>query len=176
MSSTGGLTRGLIFGCLPIWLFCGIADGVQAPPGLARLIEDSKDKLRFVTSEFGDRNPLKATELPKALDYVRSHRDYKSYFVLMVLRKHYPVEYKGLPNDTKAAVLCSALENALTLNDWSFLGPKGSVDFEGAHALAETDKAALKYLTPLLENDKAARLSGSADATVSVMWKYRRKD
>jgi hypothetical protein len=42
--------------------------------------------------------------------------------------------------------------------------------------LVETGKAAFKYLTPLLGNDKAAPLNGSADATASVVYKYRRKD
>src|SRR5271165_1107218 len=145
-------------------------------PRIAKLIDYSKEKKCFVFTDFDLINPLTAKDVPEALAYVKSHKDYTSYFLLLVLRTHHRDAYKQLDKDVRATIFCSALENTLALNDWSILAEKDSGDMESAHALLETGKVALKYLKPLLGNDKPALLDGSQESTLSIGYKYRRKD
>jgi hypothetical protein len=159
-----------------IFVCCATCNGRQVSPRIAKLIDDSKQKKCFVYSDFDRNNPLTAEDALNALDYVKSHQDYNSYFLLLVLRTHYPAVYNKLGKDVRASVLCSALENTLALNDWGILSEKDSFDNEAARALLEAGEVSLKYLKPLLDNDKPALLNGSQAATRSIADKYRRKD
>jgi hypothetical protein len=51
-----------------------------------------------------------------------------------------------------------------------------SFDGESAKALVEAGKISLKYLTPILDDQKSAPLFGSKEATLSKKFHYRRQD
>jgi hypothetical protein len=150
--------------------------GNAASPRVDKLVAKAKDKDCFVFTDWHRDNPLTEQDVPHALAYVKSHRDYTSYFILLVLRAHYLDAYKKLGKEVRASILISALENAHSLNDWSILDSKDPFDKESAKALLETGKVALEHLKPLLENNQPALLEGSQAATASITNKYRRKD
>jgi hypothetical protein len=100
--------------------------------------------------------------MSEALQYIKKHPDYTSYYLLIAIRRYYPNDYKNISNPDKAAILCSALNNSCELNDWE--------------ALLETKQDALKPLLLLLDNTNVAPLFGSKQATRSSIYSYRRND
>jgi hypothetical protein len=145
-------------------------------PRVERLVRDSKHRETLGISGVTAENPLTLDDLPQALEHINEHRNYTSYHLLMALRLYFPDAYKLIPDDTKAAILCSALREIHALNDWGVYTRSTAYDSESAVALLETREASLKYLALLLDDDSPATLYGSANATVSIVLKYRRKD
>jgi hypothetical protein len=142
-------------------------------PRVRNLVAESIKKEPFGWSE---KNPLLNGDVPEALAYITKHADYTSYHLLTALRKFYPAFYRSVPNEEKSAILCSALRTSTALNDWGQFTPSTSVDGQSAKALLETGKVALKYLAPILDDGSPAILFGSEEATMSVIYAYRRKD
>ncbi|HEV7999463.1 MAG TPA: hypothetical protein VGP63_06265 [Planctomycetaceae bacterium] len=157
-------------------------------PNVQKLITKSTEKYTVVESSVPKKtvsgdvvhwdyvNPLLDGDVPEALAYIKKHTDYTSYLLLMGLRKHYPAAYKAVSTEDKSAILCSALRNTMSLNDWGNLSPSSSFDDRSAVALLETGKVGLKYLVPILDDCNSAPLFGSEEATISHVYRYRRKD
>jgi hypothetical protein len=154
----------------------GIASGREQPPNVKKLVDESSTKNAIDESTLLNENPLRSEDLPQALDYIKKHADYSSYYLLMAVRKYYPASYKDVSDEDKGDILCSALKNSKSLNDWGFLTPSMSYDGESALALLETGKAALKPLIAILDDRARAPLFGSEEATMSRSYQYRRKD
>jgi hypothetical protein len=146
--------------------------GEMQSPSVKKLVGKSMENEPF---GWPKANPLLDSDVPEALAYTKKHADYTSYHLLLALRKFYPASYKDLRNEVKSAILCSTLKNTTYFNDWGHLAPR-PFDNESARAMLETGKVALKCLAPILDNDDHAPLFGSADATMSEFWGYRRKD
>jgi len=169
---------------------CALVIRAEEPhsPNVAKLVEESIKKKAVIESGWFQRrvsggverwdyvNPLLDSDVPEALAHIKKHTDYTSYHLLMALRKFYASSYKDVPNENKSAILCSALTKTTGLNDWGNLGPSGSYDDESAEALLATGKAALKRLAPILDDASEAPLFGSEAATMSDVYRYRRKD
>jgi hypothetical protein len=147
--------------------------GDKQSPNVKKLVDESAEKQPFGWSH---ANPLQAGDVPEALAYIKKHADYTSYCLLLALRKFYPASYKGVRNEDKSAILCSALKNTRAPNDWGHFTPAMSFDDQSAKALLETGKVALKYLVPILDDDSLAQLYGSEESTISIAYGYRRKD
>lgn len=145
-------------------------------PNVQKLVDESTKKKAIEESRLLVANPLLDSDVREALAYIRSHVDYSSYHLLLALRKYYPGVYKKISSEEKSAILCSALNNTICLNDWGVLKARDSFDDQSAKALLETGKVALKYLAPMLDNDSPALLSGSQEAFTSEVYGYRRKD
>jgi hypothetical protein len=153
------------------------AAGADEPPAdksvVKQLVADTAKgySVAFYKADFSP------AELKEAEAYVRQHKDHTSYLVLLVMRKKHPHVYKKLPEADRAAVLCSGLAKNMFLNEWGHLGDYDYVkDCEPVKAVRELGKAAVPYLTPLLDDRKRAPFSGSADATASKVHEYRRCD
>jgi hypothetical protein len=108
--------------------------------------------------------------------FVKAHPDYESYHLLWAIRECDKQLFQSVPEETKAAILASALEKQRFVNDWGRPGPGEGFDYFSALALMETGPRAIRYLLPLLDNRTEAPRWGSADATISSMYKYRRCD
>jgi hypothetical protein len=147
--------------------------GEKQSPNVKKLVAEASEKEPF---GWPKANPLLDRDVPEALAYIKGHADYTSYCLLLIIRKFYPAAYKALRNEDKSAVLCSALKNTAAPNDWGNLTPSSSSDGRSAKALLETGQVALKYLVPILDDDSPAHLYGSAEATYSIVYGYRRKD
>ncbi len=145
----------------------------KASPSVKKLVDESAKKEPFGGQH---ENPLPAADVPEAMAYIRAHADYTSYGLLLTLRKFYPAAYKGVRNEDKSAILCSALKNTNAPNDWGYLEPSESFDYRSAKALLETGADALKHLAPILEDDSPAILYGSQEGAYSFVYGYRRKD
>jgi hypothetical protein len=148
----------------------------QQSPNVKKLVNESIQKQTAMESGLFIASPLPESDVPEALAYIRKHRDFSSYHLLLALRQYYPASYKDVPNPTKSAILCGALKNMTAFNDWGNLAPSGSYDQESAQALLETGKTALRCLTPILDDGTPAPLFGSKSATTSKIYGYRRKD
>jgi hypothetical protein len=164
-----------------VWVFCAAATFASAgagannqpqSPRIKDLIQIASQGRGIYGSGLLDEDPFEAEDVPQALIAIKKHPDYTSYFLLMAIRWHHPKSYQELPNETKIAVLCSALKNVSFLNDWGTLKSDG---FATA-ALVETEKAALPSLIPLLDDNAPALLGGSKEAFVSKIQGFRRKD
>jgi hypothetical protein len=81
-----------------------------------------------------------------------------------------------LSNDAKVAVLCSALEHVEAANDWGVFSPEESADYASGLMLIDIGTDALPLLKKLLSDNRQVRLYGSRPSTISVKYKYRRKD
>jgi hypothetical protein len=115
-------------------------------------------------------------DVDAALTYVLAHPDYTAYHLLFALRRHAREAYDRAAPDTKAAILCDALKRLAYLNDWGYLDAGGSHDGEAATALLELERAALRACASTLDDSQPAPLFGTEEATLSRMYKYRRKD
>jgi hypothetical protein len=176
---------------LLLWLsFCagGVLLAADAPkigekesPNVAKLVAEATARIRTVDGyNLLKKSPLADRDVPEALAYIRKHDDYSSFYVLLAVRKYYAASYRHVPNEVKSGILCSALKNMPLLNDFGELG-RGAADVwaddaDGALALRETGKEALKWLQPMLDDDRPAPLGGSDEAKASLDDKYRRKD
>lgn len=143
---------------------------------IEHLIEDSKRGNSLQESPTLSSMQFNADTIKTAEKYIKDHPDYTAYHLLLGLRKKEPDAYDRIPDDTRASILCSALEHLNYLNDWGYLEPSESYDGIAAKALIETGKAAVDCLVPLLDNKKPAELFGSEEATLSHMYHYRRND
>jgi hypothetical protein len=120
---------------------------------------------------------LRWDDVPNADRHIRSQPDFSSYFLLMTLLEDWPDSYRQIPKETRAAVLCSALSHARVSNDWGWLSPAdGGYDYPPARALLDTGDVAVKYLTPVLDDRGELIANGSAEATQSIVYRYRRCD
>jgi hypothetical protein len=154
----------------------GTANGGEQSLNVKKLVDESATKNAIDQSVLLNENPLRSEDLPQALDYIKKHADYTSYYLLMAFRKYYPAYYKEVSDEAKVDILCSALKNSRSLNDWGFLSPTQSSDGETALALLETGKAALRPLTAILDDRSRAPLFGTDEATMYRTYWYRRKD
>jgi hypothetical protein len=154
--------------------------GENQSPNVAKLVAEAGTNATVEGYVLLRTNPLAEGDVPGALAYIRRHADCTSFFVLLAVRKYYPASYKRVPNGVKIAILCSALKNRHCLNDFGNLDADDPTDTainnDGAKALLETGKQALKCLRPILDDDRSAPLSGSDEAAASSLYKYRRKD
>jgi hypothetical protein len=137
-----------------------------------QLVEDTRKgySVAFYEANFSP------AEVKEADAYVRQHKDHTAYLVLLVLRKKHADIYKKIPEADRAAVLCSGLVKNFYLNDWQHLDSDRPLDGEPTRALHELGKAAVPYLTPLLDDRKRVYFSGSAEATNAFVHEYRRCD
>jgi hypothetical protein len=142
----------------------------EMPPNIAKLIAAAEEK-RALGFEYVEER-LVSKDVPKVLSYIEANTGYKSYHLLMALKRDVPDAYEKLAKKTKAAILASALKNAWSIADWSFLSPKESVDDISAEALLELGKEALEYLIPILDDDFIVIQKSGAGGRL----KYRRKD
>ena len=96
----------------------------------------------------------------------------------MALREHAPKRYLGIPDATKAQILCDALAKVTFLDDFGSVGdpPDDAVDREAGRALVEVGRTALPLLANLLGNRSEAPISGSDSATIAWANQYRRCD
>jgi hypothetical protein len=173
---------GLLLACLSVEAGFMLANKViggqdmDTKSRVGKLVAISSKKEAIRSNVVLDENLLMRSDIPESLSYIKKHANYTSYHLLLAVRKHFPMAYKEVSNDDKAAILCSALKNTIYLNDWGSLTPSDSYDGESAKALLEIRKVALKSLTALLEDNECAPLFGSEEATLSDLYKYRRKD
>jgi hypothetical protein len=147
-----------------------------SPNALVLVSESTEEKSVVASTLVMEKHPLHPCEIPAVLDFIRQHRDYTSYHLLIAVRRGFPASYKDIPDDTKAAILCSSLKNCQILDDWGSVSTESSFDRESAKALLGTRTSALKYLAPLLDDDKLAPVTGSSEATDNKINKVRRKD
>jgi hypothetical protein len=139
---------------------------------LSELVSESRQKKCLAESQ--SFRELDAEELPLAISFIETHKDYAAYHLLMTLRIGHRHYYEGISDETKAAVLCSDLEHATFMNDWGSLLTNGSGI--ASTALLETGHASLPHLFPLLDDERKAPVFGSIEHAASVGYKYRRKD
>lgn len=137
---------------------------------------ESRTGKAFMESETRAKMPVTLGQLRAAKQYVEENPDLSSYHLLLLLRQQAPDLYASISPSTKAAVLCAGLEQNRFLNDWGNLKPAGSFDRSAATALVETGKTCMPYLRRLLDDKRAAPLFGSAEATTSHVYRYRRAD
>ncbi|NQU22541.1 MAG: hypothetical protein HQ567_14785 [Candidatus Nealsonbacteria bacterium] len=157
---------------------CGASEnGETAPPvGMTpRLQEAAKEGLGGAWRALGDED-LSAEEVRAVEAYVRRHPDVSSFAFLMTLSEQVPDAHAKIPDKTKAAVLCDALEKCVCVNWFGVLRPRRSYDDLAAKQLLAVGKEALPRLERMLKNKKEAMLAGSIDATYSTAFKYRRAD
>jgi hypothetical protein len=142
---------------------------------IGQLISDSRKNLPLLKSAVLSGG-LNERDLPEAVSYLNANLDRSSYHLLFAIRRASPVTYGGLDPDGKAKILCDALAHVQFLNDWGYLDPSGSHDGEAALALLELGRHALLPLEPILDDERPAPLYGSETATLSSIYKFRRKD
>jgi len=155
--------------------------GEKQSPNVAKLVTEATAKIRtFNGYELLEKNPLTSGDLAEALLYIKSHGDYSSVYLLLAVRKYYAASYRHVPIAIKGEILCSALKAMPLVNDFGVLERDAADicadDADGALALRETGKEALKWLLPMLDDDRPAPLGGSEEARESLDDKYRRKD
>jgi len=145
-------------------------------PRVVSLVNYSENKRTAGESGILSEDSLTPDAIAEAVTHIQECKDYTSYHLLIALRLHHPEAYKNISHANKAAILCSALQNLVFLNDWGVLLPSGSYDDESAKALLETGKNSIPFLLPLLDVEDAAPLWGSKEATISHVYKFRRND
>jgi hypothetical protein len=116
---------------------------------------------------------LSSEDLQRATAYIEGHADYRSYHLLLAVRKSAPAAYQRLPPTTRANVLCGALGHLVFFNDWGHL-VDGPANGPPAAALVEAGAPALVCLEPFLDDVRGAPFFGSEDATLGSV--YRRAD
>ncbi len=159
-----------------IILLFGACNSLEESPSVIQLIRESTTKRAIAESTLLRDNPMKPSDIPPALDFLNANPNYRSYHLLLAIRRYYPNSYSTIAESTRAQILVSALQHLNWLNDWGYLHPNKSFDGESAIALLETRNKALPYLRPLLDDDSKAPLFGSEIATVSTKYNLRRKD
>jgi hypothetical protein len=127
--------------------------------------------LKKATAETWSEEEVKA-----AVIYVTNNRDVSSYHLLFALEKVSPEAFGQISSEARAKILVSALKNISCLNDWSVLSPTEPYDDHAAKELIATGPAAVSLLLPLLDDTRDAPLRGSAPATASSEYQYRRCD
>lgn len=166
-----------------VWyFFCAVAvmpgcqSGERHASKVQQIVNESIERKSASECPLLAEDALADRDVPEALAYIRKHPDYTFYLLLMALRWYFPASYNDLPNEDKAAILCSALKNTTYLNDWGTLEPSGSFDLESANALLATGRVGLKCLVPILHDDSPTPLWGTQEPTLSHFYRYRRKD
>jgi hypothetical protein len=140
------------------------------------LLRESAACMPVMESHIFEKGRLRASDVPRVLAMIKDHPDYRSYLVLVALRRDSPKDYKMVAANDRASVLCSAMAKLTYLNDFGSLSPEEGSDGAVGGALVELGKPALKKLRPLLDDKEKAPLCGSEDATESVQYGYRRAD
>src|SRR5262249_10785533 len=115
-----------------------------------------------------------AAEIPHILDFVEKHKDYRSYHLLFALRRHQLEAYKKIAPEVRAAILCSMLKEMTFFNDWCdpsnrIVDPRDISEAE--KALLEIGRPAIKYLLPLLGDQRFVDLNdeeGPSDCDYQV--------
>jgi hypothetical protein len=170
------------------WLICVVVsvliagcEGPKAIPStgnrmIDQLITDSSRKYTLLESEEFSRSQAIADDAMLAKNYVIAHNDYSSYHLLMALREHAPDTYDEIPNETKAAILSSALRELIFLNDFGRLDPQEGYDGPTAKALLNTGQIAVSFLEGTLDDKKDAPLLGSEASALSRLYSFRRCD
>jgi hypothetical protein len=98
------------------------------------------------------------------LPRVRGHGP-DAFLALEALRAADAAGYAALPADERASIYAAALQHSAYFNSW---GQPGQALTDTAHAFAALGDAAVRALTPLLADPRAAPSSGSRDATAST--------
>ena len=150
---------------------------------LQQAVEDARDGMAFYSGSFVPGSPLftgrslSAEEVEAASSYIKEHPDISSYHLLMILRELSSSTYAGIPDATKAKVLCDALARLREFNDFGHLYTDPvSLDGVAAKALLEIGEPALGCLRKLLLNKDRVRHFGSDGAITSSIYEYRRAD
>jgi hypothetical protein len=153
---------------------------------MKQLIIDAKQKKRLSSSDTLYKNHVAKDEVVRFKKFIETHRDYRSYHLLMALRRDSPDTYKETPVEVRAAILSSALREMGLYNDWGDLDPEYWAKFmtqpekspgcRPARALMEIGTPAIPYLVPILEDRRDAWLAGSEEATYSIDCRYRKAD
>jgi hypothetical protein len=141
-----------------------------------KLIKEARQGLPVQRSTVLPQLDARRFDGPAAIRQITSRPDFTSYHLLWALRQVSPPMYRSLPDAVKARVLADALANVQALNDWGYLDPSGSSDGPVALALLALGCTAVGPLLPLLSDDRPAPLFGSEAATLSDLYRYRRKD
>jgi hypothetical protein len=164
----------LLMGCIFALSFVCGNDGEDVEVSQLLKLSEEKKPLQKVSGFDGLK--LSAKQLTMAEKHVKDQKDYRSYHLLFAIKNTSKKVYNGLPGETKIMILTSALSEQSNLNDWGYLDTKKSSDGRSAEALLQLGTAAIKHLTPLLEDSTPASLYGSEAGTMSEHYKYRRKD
>lgn len=140
------------------------------------LIRESQKKATLMESAVLGSGELSKKEIKEAVQYITAHPDYTAYHLLFALRRQTDSMYKSIADSIRARILMDALVNLNYLNDWGYLDKDESFDGEAARAVLELNRTALPYLIPILDDEREAPLFGTEEATMSSIYKYRRKD
>ena len=143
---------------------------------LNRLISATERGQVLPESPDYENGELSAEEAQAAAREIESDPRSRWFHVLMTLRRAARPTYDGIPAPARAQVLADTLANYRQLNDFGYLDSHGGYDGPAAIALLETGDAAVAALRPLLDDDAPAPLSGSEEATMAKLYRYRRKD
>jgi hypothetical protein len=119
---------------------------------------------------------VSAHQLAEAKAYILAHPDFTSYHLLFFVKRYSPLSYHSVPDLQKAQILVSTLTHQYAFNDWGHLAPKGSHDREVAQALLALGDQVVPILEPVLDDDTPVGLFGSEEATISLLYQYRRCD
>src|SRR5262249_3034144 len=135
---------------------------VESSSLMNELIADSYCKTTLGDSVPLEKQQLAAAEIPLILDFVEKHKDYPSYHLLFALRRHQLEAYKKIPPEVRAAILCSMLKEMRFFNDWCdpsdrIVDPRDISEAE--KALLEIGSPAIKYLLPLLSDQRFVDLN-----------------
>jgi hypothetical protein len=115
-------------------------------------------------------------EAEAAARWIEANPGHSAFHLLMALGRGAPGVYAGIAPEVRAQVLAATLAGHAQLNDFGYLDPGGSYDGPAAHALLELGQAAVPALRPLLDDSSPAFLSGSEEATMAELYRYRRMD
>lgn len=149
------------------------------PERFKPLVEDAQRNTCPGESElYGEfaKTELSSAEIEAIVKWLINNVDYRSLFVLLVLKDKAPNSYETLSVETRAKILISSLQNTNCLNDWGNLTPEQSYDDTLAKGLIALGKRVLPILRPVLDDKKDALLFGSEEATISRGYGYRRCD
>jgi len=153
----------------------GFCPAIERPDAIEELINDSRQGLSAQHINLLSNNPLNEKNTPQALEYIKARPDFTSYLLLVAVNRYSPNAYSTISDEDKATILCSALRNAVAMNDWGHLTDGGSNRI-AADMLLEVGRPCLGLLAEILDDGEPAYLFGSKDATASFTHNYRRKD
>jgi hypothetical protein len=141
-----------------------------------RLVEASNAGLLLPEAPDYEQAQLAPDDAAAAARWVEEHPDRSAFHVLMTLSRAAPGVYESIAAEVRAAILVATLSEYRQLNDFGYLDPQGSYDGPAALAMVELGDAAVTALRPLLSDYSRAPLSGSEEATMSKIYRYRRAD
>lgn len=146
-------------------------------PLIEHLTAVSTDEPSLFGRPFPDDMHATSVDVDAGINYLLRSPDFTAYHVLFFLKIASPDRYAGLPPESKARVLCSALSNAVQLNDFACLTPTASLDRSAGREMVSLGQTALPFLRKLLDDDREAGIGGgSEESTIAVMYGVRRND